>query len=80
MEAAQALTMSEDHAAQIEAFERCGNHALAIRRALTTEKVRTDSNVFRFVGLDTYEAAGGTITRDLFGETGYADARPCWTI
>lgn len=74
MEAAQALTMSEDHAAQIEAFERCGNYASAIRRALTTEKVRTDSSVFRFVGLDAYEAAGGTITRDLFGETGYADA------
>ena len=73
MDTAQALTMSEDHAAQIEAFERCGNSPAAIRRALTTEKVRTDSNLFRFVGLDAYEAAGGTITRDLFGETGYAD-------
>lgn len=73
MEAAQALTMSEDHTAQIEAFERCGNSPAAIRRALTTEKVRTDSAVCRFVGLDAYEAAGGTITRDLFGETGYAD-------
>lgn len=73
MEAAQALTMSEDHAAQIEAFERCGNSPAAIRRALTTEKVRTDSSAFCFVGLEAYEAAGGTITRDLFGETGYAD-------
>ena len=73
MEAAQAFTMSEDHAAQIEAFERCGNSPAAIRRALTTEKVRTDSSTFCFVGLEAYEAAGGTITRDLFGETGYAD-------
>lgn len=73
MEAAQALTMSEDHAAQIEAFERCGNSPAAIRRILTIEKVRTDASAFCFVGLDAYEAAGGTITRDLFGETGYAD-------
>ena len=73
MEAAQAFTMSEDHAAQIEAFERCGNSPAAIRRALTTQKVRTDSSTFCFVGLEAYEAAGGTITRDLFGETGYAD-------
>jgi ParB family transcriptional regulator, chromosome partitioning protein len=47
----------------------------AARWALTQEKLGTDSNLFLFVGLDAYAAAGGTITADLFATDGdgYAD-------
>ena len=37
-----------------------------LRRALTDTKVRSDNHVARFVGLDSYEAAGGAVIRDLF--------------
>ena len=75
MEAAQALTLTDDHDRQLEALKRCGNSAHQIRRMLTQEKIGTDSNLFLFVGHDVYGAAGGTITADLFAECGdgYAD-------
>jgi ParB family chromosome partitioning protein len=75
MEAAQALTLSDDHDRQVEALTRCGNSAHMIRRMLTQEKVGTGSALFVFVGHDAYVAAGGTITADLFAEDGdgYAD-------
>ncbi|WP_137864892.1 MULTISPECIES: ParB/RepB/Spo0J family partition protein [unclassified Sphingomonas] len=73
MDAAKALTLSDDHAAQIEAMERCGNNPNAIRRALTAEKIETTSSVFLYVGEEAYQAAGGTITRTLFGDHGFAD-------
>jgi ParB family chromosome partitioning protein len=75
MEAAQALTLTDDHDRQVEALKRCGNSAHMIRRMLTQEKVGTGSALFVFVGHDAYVAAGGTITADLFAEDGdgYAD-------
>jgi|CXWL01.1.fsa_nt_gi ParB family chromosome partitioning protein len=76
MEAAQALTLTDDHDRQLEALKRFGNSAHQIRRMLTEEKIGTTSNLFLFVGHDAYVAAGGTITADLFAEDGdgYADA------
>ena len=73
MEAAQALTLTEDHDRQLEALKRFGNSGHQIRRMLTEEKVGTTSALFLFVGYDAYVAAGGTITADLFAEDGYAD-------
>ncbi len=75
METAQALTLTDDHDRQMEALKRFGNSAHQIRRMLTSEKIGTDSNLFLFVGLDAYIAAGGTITADLFATDGegYAD-------
>ena len=75
MEAAQALTLTDDHDRQLEALKRFGNSAHQIRRMLTEEKVGTTSSLFLFVGHDAYVAAGGTITADLFAENGdgYAD-------
>ena len=70
MEAAQALTLTDDHDRQLEALKRCGNQAHSIRRMLTEEKVGTTSALFLFVGHDAYAAAGGTITADLFAEGG----------
>ena len=75
MEAAQALTLTDDHDRQLEALKRCGNSGHNIRRMLTDEKVGTDHALFVFAGRDAYSAAGGTITADLFAEggAGYAD-------
>jgi len=76
MEAAQALTLTDDHDRQLEALKRFGNSAHQIRRVLTEEKIGMTSSLFLFVGHDVYVAAGGTITADLFAENGdgYADA------
>ena len=76
MEAAQALTLTDDHDRQLEAMKRFGNSARQIRRLLTEEKVGTNGALFLFVGHDAYGKAGGTITADLFAEggDGYADA------
>ena len=38
-----------------------------VRRLLQEGKALGTSNVARFVGVDAYEAAGGAVTRDLFG-------------
>jgi ParB family transcriptional regulator, chromosome partitioning protein len=75
MEAAQALTLTDDHDRQLEALKRFGNGGHQIRRMLTEEKVGTTSALFLFVGHEAYVAAGGTITADLFAEGGdcYAD-------
>jgi ParB family transcriptional regulator, chromosome partitioning protein len=75
MEAAQALTLTDDHDRQLEALKRFGNSAHQIRRMLTEEKIGTTSSLFLFVGYDAYVASGGTITADLFAENGdgYAD-------
>ena len=76
MEAAQALTLTDDHDRQLEALKRFGNSGHQIRRMLTEEKIGTSHALFLFVGQDAYAAAGGTITADLFAEDGdgYADA------
>ncbi|WP_282950155.1 MULTISPECIES: ParB/RepB/Spo0J family partition protein [unclassified Sphingopyxis] len=75
MEAAQVLTLTDDHGRQLEALKRFGNSAHQIRRMLTEEKIGTGHALFLFVGHDAYAAAGGTITADLFAEggDGYAD-------
>lgn len=75
MEAAQALTLTDDHDRQLEALKRFGNSGHQIRRMLTEAKVGTTSALFLFVGHEAYVAAGGTITADLFAQDGdgYAD-------
>ncbi|GAA0679026.1 ParB family chromosome partitioning protein [Sphingomonas insulae] len=75
LEAARALTLTDDHDQQIKVCKAANGHAHTIRRMLTTEKVDTTSGVFLFVGHDAYEAKGGTITIDLFsqGAEGFAD-------
>lgn len=75
IKAAEALTITEDSELQIATWQRFGDSEWQIRRALTDEKLDTNSKLFRFVGLTTYQDAGGTITPDLFSEDGegYAD-------
>ncbi len=74
MDAAMALTLTEDQNRQLLALKQ-GRNAHGIRRFLTGEKMGTNNGLFIFVGAATYEAAGGTITADMFDEkgAGYAD-------
>lgn len=75
---AQAFTLCADEARQLEVLadvvrRRYGEDSL--RRILTQERVPHDDRRAIFVGLAAYEAAGGTLTRDLFseGEDAYLD-------
>lgn len=66
-----AFTITDDHEAQERAwFEAApyNRNPHAIRRALTTALVEANDRRARFVGSATYEAAGGTIVRDLFDD------------
>jgi ParB family chromosome partitioning protein len=70
LEAARALTLTDDHDSQVKVCKAANGHAHTIRRMLTTEKVDTTSGAFLFVGREAYEAKG-----DLFsqGAEGFAD-------
>ncbi|AOF95428.1 ParB/RepB/Spo0J family partition protein [Sphingobium sp. RAC03] len=76
LEAARALTLTDDHDFQVKVCKAANGQAHTIRRMLTTEKVDTTSGMFLFVGREAYEAKGGTITVDLFsqGNEGFADS------
>lgn len=67
-----AFCVSEDQTRQRQVFDQCGPHAppYAIRRAMTEAKVRADDRRVRFVGVEAYVEAGGSILRDLFTEDG----------
>ena len=72
----KAFTVTTDHARQRTAWEGVKEQGYRpsgwqVRRMLTEESVPAVSAVARFVGVEAYEAAGGTLTRDLFaGEDG----------
>ncbi len=71
IEQARALAITEDHATQEAAwFERDGwsRNPGNLRAVLTSEHVRCNDRLARFVGVDAYEAAGGGVLRDLFSE------------
>ena len=42
--------------------------AWQVKRMLTEDRVQGNAEIARFVGIEDYEAAGGTLTRDLFAE------------
>ncbi|QOL13478.1 ParB/RepB/Spo0J family partition protein [Dickeya dianthicola] len=67
-----ALSITDDHAAQESAFYDAPTwqrEPSALRDRLTEREIDAYRHpLVRFVGLDTYEAAGGGIRRDLFAE------------
>ncbi len=67
-----ALAISDDHAAQERAWFEAApweRTPVALRRTLTAGEVEAATSALaHFVGLDTYEAAGGVVRRDLFDE------------
>ncbi|HEV7276552.1 MAG TPA: ParB/RepB/Spo0J family partition protein [Devosiaceae bacterium] len=66
-----AFALIDDHAAQEAAWAELpewNRGADAIRRALSEEGLPATSRLARYVGIEAYEAAGGTLLRDLFDE------------
>ena len=65
-----AFTVNGDHERQEQVFDRLNQsytkEAYVIRRMLTEGAVRAADKRALFVGIDAYEAAGGTVMRDLF--------------
>lgn len=72
LEQLMAFTISGDHARQVQVWEAVKNswskEPYQIRRMLTETAVRASDKRARFLGLETYEAAGGYVLRDLFQE------------
>lgn len=74
LEQVMAFTVTTDHAAQEQVFERIqsswNKEPYFIRNQLTQGAVSARDRRARYVGLPTYEAAGGTVLRDLFTDDG----------
>lgn len=72
LEQLMALTITDDHAAQEAAFYETPEWLRrpdALRAHLTRDEPSASGDALAcFVGLDAYEAAGGTVRRDLFSE------------
>ena len=70
LEQLMAFTVSADHARQAQVWEAVktswNKEPYSIRRMLTETSIRTSDRRAVFVGVDAYEAAGGTVLRDLF--------------
>jgi ParB family chromosome partitioning protein len=69
-----ALAITDDHAAQEKAWDSLGKHQRyphELRRLLTAQQLNVETDrVIRFVGVATFEKAGGIVTRDLFSNSG----------
>src|SRR6185295_16923540 len=70
LEQLMAFAITDDQARQEGVYERLsyGRDASTIRRLLTETHVAATDRRARFVGLEAYIEAGGTILRDLFTE------------
>ncbi|MCP2091989.1 UNVERIFIED_ORG: ParB family chromosome partitioning protein [Paraburkholderia sediminicola] len=71
LEQLMALTITDDHRAQEAAFYDATHWqrgSAALRERLIAREVSAAHPLARFVGLDTYTAAGGQVIRDLFAE------------
>lgn len=71
LEAAQAFTVSDDHAAQdrvLAELPEWNRDPSDIRSALTADEVPTSDKRVRYVGLEAYRIAGGAIRQDLFSD------------
>ncbi|MET4493715.1 ParB N-terminal domain-containing protein [Bradyrhizobium sp. LA7.1] len=70
LEQLMAFAITDDHARQEGAYERLSYNrdASTIRRMLTETHVAATDRRARFVGIEAYTEAGGSILRDLFTE------------
>ena len=67
----QALALCDDHAKQAQVWQALPSYnrsAHYIRSALVADEVPASSPLARFVGIEAYTAAGGTVRTDLFGD------------
>lgn len=73
-----AFTLSDDHDRQVEVWNNLpswNRSAHTIRAAIQSEALKASDKRIKFIGgLEAYEAAGGSVRRDLFDQTnsGYA--------
>ena len=67
-----AFTVTSDHARQEQVWDSLSRtfnkEPYYIRRLLTESAVRVSDRRAQFVGVETYEAAGGVVMRDLFSD------------
>ena len=80
LETLKVFAVTTDHGRQRAVWEQvkdqgCRPGAWQVKRMLTEDSVPGAAAIARFVGIDAYEAAGGTITRDLFAQE---DDRGIW--
>jgi ParB family chromosome partitioning protein len=71
LDSLMAFAISDDHARQEQVYEALPPYRVdpgVIRRMLTDRKVAAGDRRAVYVGAEAYEAAGGTILRDLFTE------------
>jgi ParB family chromosome partitioning protein len=74
-----AFTLGADHAAQLAVWRQVKDQSHippdTVRRLLTQSAISLESDLGRFIGSTAYEAAGGTVTRDLFNadDEGFMD-------
>ena len=73
LETLKAFTVTTDRERQLAAWDQVKEQgyrpsAYQIKRMLTEERVPATAALARFVGVDTYEAAGGPVIRDLFAD------------
>ena len=71
LEHLMALAVTDDHARQQQAWDSLQpyeRHPGALRRILTGHEVSARDPLAKFVGIKTYEKAGGIVRRDLFDE------------
>ena len=79
LEIMTAFTLGADHAAQLAVWRHIKDQPYiqpyTVRRLLTQGAIPLDARLGAFVGVAAYEAAGGTVTRDLFSgdEDGFMD-------
>lgn len=83
LEQCQALSMEDSQERQVQiwtaAKQAYGNRSPQIdwlRNQIVNDSMTTDAPLFRFIGLEAYETAGGVLRHDLFTEenTGWADS------
>ncbi len=73
LEALKAFAVTADRERQMAVWEQVSAQgyrpsAAQVKRRLTEERVPGGTAIARFVGVDAYEAAGGTVMRDLFAD------------
>lgn len=72
LDCVMAFTLTDDHARQIETWEAVKQHynpaPHSIRNHLTQKSYSGSSKLAKFVSIDAYRAAGGSVIEDLFSE------------
>lgn len=76
VEAACAFTITDDHKRQEAVFEALKSHwqgitARGVKSALTEDEIADTNKLAKLIGREAYEAAGGEIRTDLFGDAVY---------